>query len=255
MDRPNTGHAPAEGQPQAPAHLTARRNLARLRPSKVRSGIRRRWFEARVSHFRTKLVDSLIEVGTPYGAWIVSRDVDASWTCYCAGMGGDVSLERHLLAQGAVVRSVDPVERFVAQGLDELGRFDRYSAHHAALATHDGTIEMQQHHEAVSGSLSAADLYDTVGMVTVPATTLSSLMDDNGDTRVDLLKLDVEGVEYELVPALDLEALGVRLLGVQLHHNGSVADARRLIALIESQGFLYAAQRRPGKLTFVKREG
>jgi len=229
----------------------ASRNLARLRPSKLRSGTRRRLFTYRVSHFPAQPVGELVEVGTVYGGWVIPADVDATWTCYCIGMGGDLSLERHLLERGARVRSVDPVERFVVEGRDEFEHVGRFTAHHAAVATWDGVIEMQRHHEAVSSSLSAAHLYDSAATVTVPAITLSSLMDALGDSHIDLLKVDVEGLEYELIPTLDLAGIGLRALAVQVHHNGSVSRARELVAAVEAQGYVYAAQRPACKLLFV----
>jgi hypothetical protein len=36
-------------------------------------------------------------------------------------------------------------------------------------------------------------------------------MNELGDERIDLLKLDVEGAEYDVIPSFDLAALGVRV--------------------------------------------
>jgi hypothetical protein len=77
-------------------------------------------------------------------------------------------------------------------------------------------------------------------------------MAEFGDDRIDLLKLDVEGGEYELLPALDLPALGVRVLALQLHHNGGVGGARRVIARLRAQGYEPVACRAPVKVTFAR---
>jgi hypothetical protein len=69
-----------------------------------------------------------------------------------------------------------------------------------------------------------------------------------------LLKLDIEGSEYELLPTLDLPALGVKVFATQLHHTGSVADARGLISRLREQGYDAVACRSAVKLTFVSRE-
>lgn len=226
--------------------------VTKLRPAKIRSGLRRRWFLHDLGRLPTS--DSsvpLTELGTPYGGWIVSDEVDSGWTCYCVGMGGDVSLERALLERGALVRSVEPVERFVTEAAEELRAFDRFTAHHAAIAAQDGELTMQRHHEAVSSSLSAANLYDSSETVVVPALTLASLMAETGDDHVDLLKLDVEGIEYDLIPQLPLREIGVRVFATQLHHNRSARDARRLVKQVEAQGYRYVAQRPAAKVTFV----
>jgi hypothetical protein len=113
---------------------------------------------------------------------------------------------------------------------------------------------MQPHHEAASGSLSGANLYDRTDkpLTTVRAITLPSLLGETADDRIDLLKLDIEGLEYEVVPTIDFQALGIRVFSVQLHHNGSIRDARRLVKLVEAQGLRYVAQRRAAKLTFLR---
>ena len=41
-------------------------------------------------------------------------------------------------------------------------------------------------------------------------------MAELGDTRIDLLKIDVEGGEYQLLPTLDLNALGVKVFAIPL---------------------------------------
>ena len=77
-------------------------------------------------------------------------------------------------------------------------------------------------------------------------------MGEFGDDHIDLLKIDVEGIEYELVPTLDLVALGVSVFAIQLHHTGTIGDAMRLIGGVRGQGFRLVAQRPAVKLTFAR---
>jgi hypothetical protein len=95
-------------------------------------------------------------------------------------------------------------------------------------------------------------LYDSRDYVEVPGRTLPSLARELGDERIELLKLDIEGGEYELLPRLDLAALGVRVFCTQLHHNGSVGQARGLISRLREQGFRPVAIRPTIKLTFIR---
>jgi FkbM family methyltransferase len=227
-----------------------------LRPAKLRSALKRRWFERLANHLEKRHLPGMIELGSAYGSWIMPGDViDPSWICYLVGAGGDVSVDLELVRRyGVTARAFDPVldyvERARRDGRDE----PRFSAHHAAIEPADGPIRMQVTHDAGSQSVSAANLYDSHSFIEVPGRSLPSLMSELGDERIDLLKLDIEGSEYELLPTLDLDGLGVKVFAVQLHHNGSVRAARRLMSALDEQGYDLVACCPVIKLTFLRRD-
>jgi FkbM family methyltransferase len=227
--------------------------VRKLRPAKVRSALRRRWFEWRLGRLAIEPGPPIVELGSAYGGWrIPEGSVSEGDVCYCIGAGGDVSFDLELIRRyGAVVRAVDPVEAYEAAALEAAGGEPRFTFRRAALTTTDGPIRMQSHHEPDSRSLSAAGLYDTDEWTEVPGRTITSLMGDFGDDHIDLLKVDVEGIEYELVPNLDLVGLGVHVFSIQLHHTGTVGDAMRLIDGLRRQGFRLVARRPTVKLTFA----
>jgi FkbM family methyltransferase len=227
-----------------------------LRPAKLRSALKRRWFEHLASRVEMRHLSGLIELGSAYGSWIMPGDViDASWTCYLVGAGGDVTLDLELVRRyGVTARSFDPVLDYVERATYDGRGEPRFSAHHVAIVAADGPVRMQVTHDAQSGSLSAADLYDSHSYIEVPGRSLQTVMAELGDERIDLLKLDIEGSEYELFPKLDLENLGVKVLAVQLHHNGSVRAARRLMSALDEQGYDLVACCPVIKLTFLRRD-
>ena len=115
-----------------------------------------------------------------------------------------------------------------------------------------GPIELfgRQDHEA--GSVSAANLYRTTRAFTRPGRSLPSLMRELGDDIVELLKLDVEGSEYEVLPGLDLDRMGVEILCVELHHNERPGRARELLDDLRIRGFDIAARKDPTSFTLVR---
>lgn len=248
----------------APSHFSAARAggehrhalLMKLRPAKARSALRRRWFERQVPRTQMRELDGLVHLGSSYGGWTLPGSlIEQSWTCYLVGAGGDVSVDLDLIHRyGVSVRSFDAVADYVNRARRDAGGEPGFSAHHAAIATEDGPIRMQVTHDPNSQSVSAAELYDSHDFIELPGRTLRSLMAELGDERIDLLKLDIEGSEYELLPTLDLQALGVKVFAIQLHHTGSVADARSLISRLRDQGYDAVACRSAVKLTFVRRD-
>jgi FkbM family methyltransferase len=227
----------------------------RLRPAKIRAGLRRRWFELRLE--RTPLVrgPGLVKLGSSYGGWIVPDGlIEPSWICYCVGAGGDVSFDLELIRRyGATVRAFDPVAEYVESAIEQAAGEPRFSAHQAAVAASDGPVRMQVTHDARSRSVSSAGLYESTDYIELPGRSLTSLMSELGDEQIDLLKLDIEGSEYELLPTVDLRGLGVKVFAAQLHHTGSVKQARALVAALGRAGYEPVARRSAVKLTFAQR--
>lgn len=234
--------------------------LRKLRPAKVRGALYRRAFERVLS--RTRLQGrrdhdlELADLGSPYGGWTVpERLIEAGWTCYTVGAGGDISFDLALIERhGVTVRAFDAVEQYVLQSRETAKGEPRFSAHHAAIALADGPLRMQVTHDRQSRSVSSAGLYESHEYVELPGRTLGSLAAELGDARIDLLKLDIEGGEYELIPSLDLRALGVAVFCTQLHHTASIGSARALVAGLRERGYEPVACRPAVKLTFVRSE-
>lgn len=231
--------------------------LAKLRPAKIRTAARRRWFEYRVPRsLRLRSIGGLVDVGSRPGGWTFPTDlIRPSWVCYMVGAGGDIAVDLDLIrGWGVSVRAFDAVESYVRLALEHAAGEERFSAHHAAIAPEDGPLMMQVTHHPGSSSVSPAGLYESTEMVELPGRSLPSLMAELGDERIDLLKLDIEGGEYELLPQLDLRAPGVQVFAVQLHHNGSVSQALDAVAGLRRQGYEPVACRPAVKITFVRSE-
>lgn len=229
---------------------------AKLRPAKIRSALKRRWFERMVPRLDLTPMPGLVDVGTAYGGWTIPVDlVTADWTCWCIGAGGDITFDLQLLDRGALVRAFEPAPLYVEHAREQAAGRDRFTAQQVAIATEDGPLRLQISHHEGSSSVSSANLYDTEdSFIEVPGRTLASLKAELGDARVDLLKLDIEGAEYDVMKGVDLQALGVSVFSTQLHHTGSVADARALIADVQRQGYALVACRPVIKLTFVRKD-
>jgi len=237
--------------------IETRHPRSRLHPAKIKAGVRRRWFEREMERTPLRKMEGLVMVGDPgYGGWVLPGGlIRPDWTCYAVGAGGDISFDMDLIGRwGVHVRAIDPVPDYVRRALEEADGDERLTAHEYAIAAQDGPIRMQLTHDPNSESVSPVGLYDSRSYVEFQGRTLPSLMAELGDTRVELLKLDIEGGEYDVIPGLDLRALGVEVFSTQLHHVASVARARSLVAGLAAQGYEPVACFPVVKLTFVRRE-
>ncbi|HEX6458839.1 MAG TPA: FkbM family methyltransferase [Thermoleophilaceae bacterium] len=200
-------------------------------------------------------ISGLADVGTPYGGYMLPVDhIGRGWLCYCVGTGADISFELELIRRwDARVRSFEAVAHFVEELQETAATEPRLTLEQAALAGSDGPLRMQVTNVRHSRSVSAADLYESDNYVEIPGRTLQSLMAQHGDDKLDLLKIDIEGLEYELLPTYDLAGLGVKVLCVQLHHTATVQEAKRLLALLKNAGYELIGCRPTVKLTFAHR--
>jgi FkbM family methyltransferase len=230
--------------------------LKKLRPAKVRTAVRRRLFERRLERLPAARAPGVVKMGSKPGGWMIPRDlVGQGWLCYCGGIGGDISFDLELIERYDVtVRAFDPVAGYVEDALEKSGGEPRFSAYRAAIAVEDGPVRMQVTHEQGSRSVSLAGLYDTNTLLELPGRSLPSLMEQLNDSHVDLLKLDLEGAEYELLPTLDLHALGVKIFSTQMHHTGSVREAKSLITRLSRDGYELIGRTPAVKLTFARED-
>jgi len=213
--------------------------------------IRRRVFERSLRLLPIEQVGPLIRLGSDWGGWMIPDVIGESSVAYCAGAGGDISFDLELLSRGATVRAIDPSRVFRDKALAAAEGNPRFTFHQVALAANDGTLTMYGTVGA-DGVMSAGNVYRTTEARQVPARSLISLMREAGDNRIDLLKLDIEGSEYDVLESLSPAALGVQVLCVELHHTSSPVRARRLLKRLNADYRLAHLSRR-SDVTLVRR--
>ena len=223
----------------------AAQRLETLRtPWKLAYALRRRAMLAalaRAAPLRPR--DDLERLGTGYGGWTVPAGlIDSGWTCLCAGAGIDVSFDLELVERfGATVVTVDPTD----QSREHVAHVDpggRLRFVHAALWRQDGELEMFVAADPTHRTLSSDDLQRTGRSVRVPARGL------DGFGKVDLIKLDIEGAEYDVLPHVGAD---VRVLCVEMHPTRGLRAAVRAFRTLRAAGFELVA-RHGADFTFVR---
>lgn len=189
---------------------------------------------------RTALVDSkkLLRLGTKYGGWIIPVDagLTADSICYSAGAGEDISFDCALVARfHCQVRVIDPTPRAI-QHFNHLEKAvrsgQRYPVNNSpedyysvtaedfrrlrfvpvGLADSDTELKFYLPKNPAYVSCSTVNLQKTEEYFTAQCFRLSSLMQQLGDTSIDLLKMDIEGAEYAVIKDMVATKLLPRLL-------------------------------------------
>lgn len=168
----------------------------------------------------------LVRIGTEYGGWYCCRSLLGSGgTALCCGAGEDVSFDVALNAQWKMrIVCVDPTPRSIrhvtallATGRDgppmliEAGplhydltgfRAADFTFIARAVWSQDGSLELFAPRDPAHVSYSAVNLQHTEEKIRVRSSTVSSILNELGVAQLALLKLDIEGAEYEVLRAM-----------------------------------------------------
>ena len=77
---------------------------------------------------------------------------------------------------------------------------------HRAVAGHDGSATFYPSSSSIGSSLTRID--GNVPAVVVPASRLDTLMNELGIGRIDLLKIDIEGAEFDVLATAPMDRIG-----------------------------------------------
>ncbi len=152
-------------------------------------------------------------------SWHFSPEgLNAQSIVYSGGVGRDVTFEHALVKRfgcSLVLFDPSPTGR-ETMSLPE-NQISQFKFHPVALSGHCGTLRFAPPQNAAEGSWFAHE--NVPGMVEVPAVDLATLMERNGHDHIDLLKIDIEGAEYEVLNHLLERRLNVRQVAVEFHHS------------------------------------
>jgi FkbM family methyltransferase len=212
--------------------------------NRLKRSLSRRWRELRLPRGYQRL-------GTRYGGWWIDTSmIGSSPLLIDCGLGEDISFSVSFLQRfpDASVIGIDPNPRSLAYcqkhcpgGMEIIN---------AALSTCSGetvvfhlprTVDkLPKGADGVSGSLESSHEYVDGGERIVTRTVdFSELLARVGRDECAVLKLDVEGTEYELLEALigDGKIQNAQQLLVEFHHGvtrHTLLDTQRIVSLLAS---------------------
>ena len=178
--------------------------------------------------------------------FIYRESLDESSVIIDVGCADDADFSIHMIDKyGLKAFGVDPTQKHRPSlaALEErfAGRFKHLPL---AVSATNGNITFHESAENQSGSIlndHTNVMNDSVHSYTVESVTLHSLIQRIQKPDVDLLKLDLEGAEYELLSAITEEDVKpFRQIYIEFHHhctNHSEEETRALVSSICAMGF------------------
>lgn len=184
--------------------------------------------------------------GSLYGGFYVHPIVIQSEAIVISiGIGKDISFDRSLLKNHAVrVYAYDPTPKSI-EWLQQLTNLPNNFTYFdfGITAQQDGkmTFYLPKDKRAVSASLELSEVMDQDDTVEVEMKTFESLLKTIPGKHISILKMDIEGAEYEVIESLfsDPEVQIDQLL-IEFHDrmfDTPVARSAQSVAFLKEQGY------------------
>jgi FkbM family methyltransferase len=180
--------------------------------------------------------------GSHFGAWATdATSLSADSIVYSAGVGDDISFDLALIERyGLTIHAIDPTPAAI-EWLAHQHPPKTFILHPYALGGRDATTRFFANKNPDWISHSMLQTSHTVAeAIEVPLRRLATLMRELGHDRIDLLKLDIEGAEYEVIDDLLASRIPIGQLLVEFHHRfeGIGPDrTRRAVRALNEAGF------------------
>ncbi len=183
----------------------------------------------------------LVRLGTDYGGWWVPRDlIDGSSVCYLGGVGTDISFDLALIdVFGCQVWGIDPTPVSIGW-LAEQELPEEYHFLAVGLSGEAGTLKFFLPKNPGDVSASSKNIQRTQEYFEAPVQTIAQTMEQLGHSRLDLVKLDIEGAEHDTIRQMLADGIRPRVVCVEYDHPEPIHWSIRTTRLLRRHGYRLA---------------
>jgi FkbM family methyltransferase len=167
---------------------------------------------------------TLSRVGSSYGGWLVPLgEIDESSICYSVGIGEDVSFDLGLIERlNCSVFAFDPTPRAVQYVESVISTHQQFTFTPVGIWSESTTLRFYSPEDETHVSHSVTNAQGTDSYFEAECWTILDAMNKFGHSRIDLLKLDIEGAEYSVLYALFQTDIRPRVIAAEFHLTSSL---------------------------------
>lgn len=183
----------------------------------------------------------LVTLGGECQWTILDQTLQSSSLVLCAGAGHDISFEKTLIQRyGCTVVLLDPSPTGIATVQKEAVPENLLKFHPIGLAGTDCLVNFDEPADTSEGSF-RGNKTQNPSVIQFPCKSISTLLSELQWPRIDLLKIDIEGFEYDVLKDILINKLDVRQICVEFHYgkhfNHSRFEMIQCILALRKAGF------------------
>lgn len=201
-----------------------------------------------------------IRLGGLYGGWVISpKYVNADSIIYSFGVGTDISFDIELIDKFSVnVYAFDPTPSSI-DWVNSQKITSKFKFYNFGISNSDGYLKfyLPKNESHVSHSVVKSD-HLLEKFLEVPVKSITSIMSYLNHNFIDIMKMDIEGAEYEVIDDLIKNKVFPNQLLIEFHHrfnNIGINKSLDSIKKLQSNGYLLFSVSPSGEeFSFIRKE-
>jgi FkbM family methyltransferase len=196
----------------------------------------------------------LAKLGSDYGGWVVPTEIiRPKMVCYCGGVGEDISFDLALINRfGCTVHAFDPTPRSIAY-VGRLVPKENFHFYPYGLWNEARILKFFAPQNPNHVSHSIKNIQDTSEYFEAICKPISEILVELGHDHLDLLKIDIEGAEFEVIEDLVAHNICPLIMCVEFHPSVSPFRISGAIRNLKGLGLELSAID-DWNLTFLRQE-
>ena len=176
-------------------------------------------------------------LGSDYGGWHIPKNtIQENWTIYSGGVGEDTTFDEELIKKyNCHVHAFDPTPR--AKKHVEKQNIPNFHFHNYGLWSEEKELKFYAPKDPKHVSHSILNLQQTNDYFTAKVKRIKDIMEELQHTKLDLLKIDVEGAEHEVINSLLEDNVLPKVLCTEFDQPSSLLKILRTIKKLKKHNY------------------
>lgn len=182
-----------------------------------------------------------LTLGNKGNDWTINPDkINNKAIVYSFGVGVDISFDLLMVEKfGCKIHAFDPTPKTI-QWLSDRKLPDEFRFSDIGLADYDGNanFKLPANPEYVSGAFTSDDKNSQT--IEVKVKRLKTIMQQLKHPHIDLLKMDIEGAEYDVIKSIVDDNLSIGQILIEFHHRfpeHGICKTKQAIKRLEEFGY------------------